>query len=716
MKKYDRSFRENEFEVYNPKYFSPRIFRVVATAVAVLLLPLTMQQGFAKEIYVSALEGAESGDGSQDRPFARIQSAVDQAGPGDTVIVADGIYRERVQPRQGGEEGKPLVIQAAKGARPVIRGTDPFTPEWETGLHHGRSYYHAPLDPALFVAYELPWEDAFVGPRNPFHTKVMISNLRAKQDSDLQARPWPPVIRAASEDQAEKTFDTDNRRAVYDGPPGTLPKTLGQVFSDGKPLRQVADMDELMLATHAFLVSADGERLLVNMPPDLKPEDFDLEITTRAQCFVPAHRGVHYIHLRGITFEKAANQGPFPQAGMVSTRSGGHWIIEDCVIRYATTVGLDCGGETYTNGENSGVSGGSHRTSNIIIRGCEISDNGLSGIAAFGTRNLLIQGNLLERNNRLDYIPGINAGWWELAAIKLHHAPGVVIEKNLVRDNEAFGIWIDTGYANSRISRNTLLNNKLAGIFGEASFGPMLIDNNIVAYTRSGHGIYMHDGSDVKMVHNLVFRNAAAGIFLRNVRPLTVKYETSNNVIYGNLILGNYYAGIALPFPNEKNRNNYSDWNVLSGGSHFYDNGPVEMIFHSRTREFYQAESFTSNLPEGTLLVPLQWKDEDILHMDLGDWQKITKQDQHSINPFPVKSPYMGLRARELSFELTVPSDLAAYRLPEALPEAVKEVMAQVETDFLGNRSGGHRAVPGPFSVLKEGRVTIPINPLEMVQ
>lgn len=656
----------------------------------------------------------DAGKGEDEYPFRTISAATKQAGPGDTVLVGDGIYRECVRIFQGGETDRPLVISSAPGATPIVRGTDLLKTDWEQAEHRSVVYFQAPLPKAMFAGYALPWLEAFQGPVNPFHTKIMVSALGAKRESDMKARPWKLETAGGGDKNAVVTFDTDTRRVVFDGPPGTLPKTLGQVFMDGEPLRQVASLDALALSSRSFLVSEDGERLLVHLPGDMKPEDHEIEITTRAQCLVPVRRGIGHVILRGLTFERAANQGPFPQAGIVSTRSGSHWLIEDCIVRHATTAGIDCGGETYTTGNESGVAGGTRRTDGNIIRHCRITDNGLSGIVAYNTKELVIERNLLERNNRIEYIPRINAGWWEQAAIKLHISPGAVIEGNLIRDNEAFGIWIDTGFGGSRISRNTLLNNKLAGVFGEASFGPLQVDNNIVAYTRSGHGIYMHDGSGVNILHNLIFRNAGCGVFLRNVRPVTVKYETSDNVVYGNLILGNYEAAVGLPLADAKNRNNTSNWNVLSGGTHFYDNGPVAMLLHSRTRGFFQDKAFIAGAGADLSVLSASWKDEDIVRMDLDLWQRMAGHDGNSIAPFPVESPYIGLRSRELDFELDVPEVLATYHLPEASSEFLTPIIARLTADFFGNAITNGARHPGPFQNLKAGRSIFPINPLEI--
>ncbi|RMD83758.1 MAG: DUF4215 domain-containing protein [Candidatus Dadabacteria bacterium] len=56
--------------------------------------------------------------------YATIQAALDAAGPGDTVEVADGTYFEKLVFTNGGDaSGGPVVLRAAAGAHPVLDGT-----------------------------------------------------------------------------------------------------------------------------------------------------------------------------------------------------------------------------------------------------------------------------------------------------------------------------------------------------------------------------------------------------------------------------------------------------------------------------------------------------------------------------------------------------------------------------------------------------------------
>jgi hypothetical protein len=48
------------------------------------------------------VKGDDRGEGSEAKPLRTIQRAAEMAQPGDTVLVAPGIYRERIAPPRGG--------------------------------------------------------------------------------------------------------------------------------------------------------------------------------------------------------------------------------------------------------------------------------------------------------------------------------------------------------------------------------------------------------------------------------------------------------------------------------------------------------------------------------------------------------------------------------------------------------------------------------------
>ena len=77
------------------------------------------------KIYVSAA-AAPSGDGTEKRPYQTIGEAAKRAVAGDEVIVLPGCYRERVDPVNGGEEGRPITYRSAVPGGAVITGAEPI--------------------------------------------------------------------------------------------------------------------------------------------------------------------------------------------------------------------------------------------------------------------------------------------------------------------------------------------------------------------------------------------------------------------------------------------------------------------------------------------------------------------------------------------------------------------------------------------------------------
>ncbi len=95
-----------------------------AVSALIALLPAAMT---AAETWHVAISGDDAAAGSGAKPFRTIQHAAELAGPGDTVVVHAGTYRETVRPKRSGEAGHPITYQPGPGEIVVLSGADPLT-------------------------------------------------------------------------------------------------------------------------------------------------------------------------------------------------------------------------------------------------------------------------------------------------------------------------------------------------------------------------------------------------------------------------------------------------------------------------------------------------------------------------------------------------------------------------------------------------------------
>ena len=74
-------------------------------------------------IYVNAAAGLD-GNGTQERPYKRINEAAKVARPGDTVLVAPGTYREYVNPVNAGTPEQRITYRSTEPLAAVITGAE----------------------------------------------------------------------------------------------------------------------------------------------------------------------------------------------------------------------------------------------------------------------------------------------------------------------------------------------------------------------------------------------------------------------------------------------------------------------------------------------------------------------------------------------------------------------------------------------------------------
>jgi hypothetical protein len=91
-----------------------------------LCLCLLAATTHAAEIFVSP-NGNDANPGTESKPLATLQAAVDQLQPGDTCVIRGGVYRETVTFPRSGTARKPITLKPYGSERVTVSGCDPVT-------------------------------------------------------------------------------------------------------------------------------------------------------------------------------------------------------------------------------------------------------------------------------------------------------------------------------------------------------------------------------------------------------------------------------------------------------------------------------------------------------------------------------------------------------------------------------------------------------------
>lgn len=628
-------------------------------------------------------QASDRGNGTGRQPFKTINRAAQLAQPGDTVLVHPGIYRERVCPARGGTPSQPIVYQAAERGSVTIKGSD---------------------------VYRGPWK-AVKGKAG-----VFVGSL-----ADLRFRGANPYA-----------IPLQHR-------PG---QCLGQVFINGKPLVERPADPEVFDLPGSWRAIENGGGILVHLPPGVsKPEEALVELAVRSRVFAPLKRGLGHITVRGFVMEHAANNfctgfyvdKGLPQAGMLGCRGGHHWMIEHNEIRYAKAFALDIGNEGSEDadglGQPPGANPGYH-----LIRGNHIHHNGAGGICGCFCPETQILHNVIEYNETLATASDESGG------IKIHFCFNSRIEGNLIRGNDCSGIWLDNNWRGTRVTRNCIIDNAGAGIFMELGDGPMLIDNNVIAYTRgtmamAGDGIYSHDASGVTVAHNLIWFNGNFGVWshvgserrvnyfrkakareiaaakLSDVVDVWLEYrkrkwpqlacddrpaEQSRWRVVNNVIVGNGRGAISLPPDTLRSTDNISKANVVAAG---YDLSISETWGSPMDKPFFVVNTNKDRVAITDLEKRLEkaltkeqrpnlalWKETPLL--TLAQWQQVTGWDQYSRIPVLLR-PNLGN------------ADLVAeFVIDDAASRVGCKPVPGVDRDYQGKPMPRRNPKAGPFQSL----------------
>ena len=444
-----------------------------------LLFLVLCMAGFAlhaREYHVSK-EGSDQNQGSAESPFLSIQAAARMALPGDVIIVHEGVYRERVDPVNGGANDlERITYQAAKGEKAVIKGSE-IADRWEKVEN---SVWMTKIPNSLFGDY------------NPY--------------SDLVEGDW---------------FN-----------PEGIKHHTGEVFMNGNSLFEQNSLEEVkkpkkhekavypsasLYAWYAE-VGEESTTIWANFQ-EYNPNKELVEINVRPACFYPSRPGVNYISIIGFEMSQAATQWAAPtaeQPGLIGTHWSKGWIIENNRVSNSKSVGISLGKDRGTGQNvwmhNQQKDGATHynevifralevgwskeKTGSHIVRNNVISDCGQAGVV--GSLGAVF--SRIYDNHIYDIYTKRTYSGAEMAGIKIHASIDMLIEHNRIHGS-FIGIWLDWMAQGTRVTRNILYDNSHHDFFSEVNHGPYLVDNNLFL-TESGLSI--QDASEGgAFVHNL---------------------------------------------------------------------------------------------------------------------------------------------------------------------------------------------------------------------
>ena len=483
--------------------------------------------------YHVALDGSDSSDGSQSRPFRTINQAADLLQPGDTVVVHQGEYREWVQPRRGGlSDTRRITYEAAAGERVVIKGSEPVK-GWEAT---GGTVWKASVPNVLFGSFN-PFAEEIDGDWIVYPTKD--APKKHLGDVYLNGRSFYEVLTLAG---------------VSDPPLRT------EVVDDWTGLAdQVRDPEQTQYVWYAE-VGADETTIWANFQ-GADPNEQLAEINVRRSVFYPTEHHLDYITVRGFEMAQAACPWTPPtadQPGLIGPNWAKGWIIEDNVIHDAKCSAISIGKEAST-GHNYATERGDkpgyqyqlesvfsarqigwdreHIGSHIIRRNT-IFDCGQNGIVG----HLGCVFSTIEDNHIYNIALKREFYGYEIGGIKLHAAIDVVIRHNRIH-HCSLGTWLDWQTQGTRVSRNVFYANN-RDLFIEVSHGPYLVDHNVLASPVSLE-LFSQGGA---FVNNLLCGTLRFEPVIDRATPYHVPHSTQvagYAVIYGgdDRYVGNVFIG-----------------------------------------------------------------------------------------------------------------------------------------------------------------------------
>lgn len=405
----------------------------------------------AAHVYYVAPDGKADAAGASLEHPTTLEAAIERVVTGDAIILRGGIYRT------GGlllNQG--VTIQPHADERPILKGTEIAT-DWQALPDNVWKTSWTKLFPAAPLGW---WQRDREGMRTPLHR-----------------------------------FNND------------------MVFVDGELLKSVAWEGEL--DAQSYYINYESGAVYIGVDPANRQVEITAHDSAIVRTTAPVHGKTNDRKgpvIRGITFTQYAYRA-LEVEGKKQFTANDEPTDEPLGPADPATFGKEVIGTVLENVTISFTSrvAGYFRGDGLVIRNSLVSDTGTEGIYVIGSADVLLERNIIRRNN-IEELTGYYA-----SAVKIfNQSHRVTVRDNLVIDHpHSNGVWYDVGNRDG-----VIVNNWVEGatdcFFYEISRGATVAGN---VFVRCDKGTRVLNSADVHLYNN-TFVDAPAS-FERNERSKT---------------------------------------------------------------------------------------------------------------------------------------------------------------------------------------------------
>jgi parallel beta-helix repeat protein len=405
----------------------------------------------AAHVYYVAPGGKAGSPGTTLEQPTTLEAAIERVVTGDAIVMRGGVYRTG-----GLSLNQGITLQPYAGERPVLKGTE-VAAKWEALRNNVWRTSWTRFFPAEPRSW---WQRGREGMRTPLHR---FNNDMVFVDGELlKSAGW------------EGELDAHSFYIDYKG---------GYVYIGVDPANRLVE-----------ITAFDGALVRTSAPVHGKTSDRKGPVIRGITFTQYAYRA---LEVEGKKHFTAADEPTDEPVGLSDPATFGKEVVgtllENVTISYCSRVA------------------GYFRGDGLVIRNSLVSDTGTEGIYVIGSSDVLLERNIVRRNN-------VNqlTGYYPAAVKIFNQTRRVTFRDNLVIEQPySNGVWYDVGNRDG-VFVNNWIEGAINGFFFEISRGVTVAGN---VFVRCDRGIFVLNSADARVYNNTFVDTPAS--FERTERSAT---------------------------------------------------------------------------------------------------------------------------------------------------------------------------------------------------